>query len=363
MVEITITDDIMIETNIFIFAHSEWLWLLIVVAALPLLYWMLRLYTRRKLRKFGNENTLRALMADYSSSRGWIKITLLCLALGFMVLALARPQTGSKLRQVESSGREILLLVDVSNSMLAEDVTPSRMARTRYAITRLLESMNEDRIGIVAFADEPEVLLPITGDYKMAEAVTKRLSPELIAEQGTDIGKALEVALLSFTSTTQSSNSRVVILITDGEAHDQNSQKAIEMAQREGVMVCAIGIGTPEGVPLKIDGRHIEDEDGKMVITKLGEELLQQITEATGGIYTRSRNDSFGLEEIIARIDQMETVELTHLSFEEYDEQYQWFLGVGLLLLIIELLILDRRNPLLRGIHLFERNDNDGREE
>ena len=348
----------MVETNIFIFAHSQWLWLLLVVGLLPLVYWMLRLYSRRKLRRLGNEATLKALMPDYSSSRGWVKIALLCLSLSLMIVALARPQTGSKLRQLESSGREIVLLVDVSNSMLAEDVTPSRMARTRYAITRLLESMNEDRVGIVAFADETEVLLPITGDYKMAEAVTKRLSPELIAEQGTDIGKALEVALLSFTRTTQSSGSRVVILITDGEAHDQSSEKAIELAKQEGVMVCAIGIGTPEGVPLKINGKHIEDEEGKMVVTKLGEPLLQQIAEATGGIYTRSRNESFGLEEIIERLDQMEAIELTHMTFEEYDEQYQWFLGAGLLLLIAELLILDRRNPLLRGVHLFERGDN-----
>ena len=189
--------------------------------------------------------------------------------------------------------------------------------------------------------------------------MVKRLSPSLIARQGTDIGDALDLALLSFTASTHNKNSRVVILITDGEAHDQSSEKAIELAKQEGVMVCAIGIGTPEGVPLKIDGKHIEDEEGKMVVTKLGEPLLQQITEATGGIYTRSRNESFGLEEIIERLDQMEAIELTHITFEEYDEQYQWFLGAALLLLIIETLILDRRNPLLRGVHLFERGDNE----
>ena len=149
----------MTKTDIFTFGAPEWLWLLIVVAALPLLYWMLRLYAKRKLRKFGNEATLLKLMPDYSSLRGWIKISLLTLALGFLTIALARPQTGSKLRTVESQGREIVLVVDVSNSMLAEDVTPSRMARTRYAITRLVERMNNDRIGIVAFADEAEVLL------------------------------------------------------------------------------------------------------------------------------------------------------------------------------------------------------------
>lgn len=345
----------MVKTNIFTFGAPEWLWLLIVVAALPIIYWMLRLYARRKLGKMGNVATLQRLMPDYSTARGWIKISILSLALGFIVLALARPQTGSKLRTVESQGREIVLVVDVSNSMLAEDVTPSRMARTRYAISRLVERMNKDRIGIVAFADEAEVLLPITGDYKMAESVTKRLSPELIAEQGTNIGKALEVALLSFTQNTQNTKSRVIILITDGEGHDQGSEAAIAQAKAQGAIICAIGIGTPEGTPLKINGEIMEDNEGKMVVTKLGEPLLQQLAEATGGIYTRSRNDSFGLEEIIARLDEMEATELSVMTFEEYDEQYQWFLGAALLLLIIEMLIFERRNPLLKGVRLFER--------
>lgn len=345
----------MVKTNIFTFGAPEWLWLLVIVAALPIVYWLLRLYARHKLSRFGNVTTLRRLMPDYSSARGWIKIALLTLAAGFMVVALARPQTGSKLRTVESQGREIVLVVDVSNSMLAEDVTPSRMERTRYAITRLVERMNKDRIGIVAFADEAEVLLPITGDYKMAESVTKRLSPDLIAEQGTDIGKALEVALLSFTRSTQNSKSRVIILITDGEAHDNKSEAVIEQAKAEGAIICAIGIGTPEGTPLKINGEIMEDSEGKMVVTKLGEPLLQHLAEATGGIYTRSRNESFGLEEIVTRLEEMEATELSLMTFEEYDEQYQWFLGVALLLLVVEMLIFERRNPLLKGVRLFER--------
>lgn len=345
----------MVKTNIFTFGAPEWLWLLVIVALLPLIYWMLRIYARHKLSRMGNITTLQRLMPDYSSARGWIKIALLTLAAGFMVVALARPQTGSKLHTVESQGREIVLVVDVSNSMLAEDVSPSRMARTRYAISRLVERMNNDRIGIVAFADEAEVLLPITADYKMAESVTKRLSPDLIAAQGTDIGEALEVALLSFTRSTKDSKSRVIILITDGEAHDSTTEAAIEQAKAEGAIICAIGIGTPEGTPLKINGEIMEDNEGKMVVTKLGEPLLQQLAEATGGIYTRSRNDSFGLDEIIARLDEMEATQLSLMTFEEYDEQYQWFLGVALLLLIAEMLIFERRNPLLKGVKLFER--------
>ena len=345
----------MSDVNIFIFAKPEWLWLLLAVVAIPLVYLLLRLYRRSKIRRFGNAATLQSLMPEYNGVRGWIKIALLSLAVGFLALALARPQTGSKLRTTEVEGREVGLVVDVSNSMLAEDVTPSRIERTRYAISRLVERMKEDRLGIVAFAEEAEVVLPITGDYKMAEAMVKRLSPSLIAHQGTDIGEALEVALLSFTDSTKESKSRVIILITDGEEHNQRTESAIEQAVAEGVMVCAIGIGTPEGTPLKINGELIEDEDGKMVVTKLGEPLLQHIAEATGGIYTRSRNDNFGLEDIITRLDEIEATQLTQVTFEEYDEQYQWFLGAALLLLIAEIFVMERRNPLLRGVRLFDR--------
>jgi Ca-activated chloride channel family protein len=296
-------------------------------------------------------------MPDHSAVRPWIKITLLSLAIGMLSLALAQPQTGSKLRSVESQGREIMLVVDVSNSMLAEDVEPSHMARTRYAITQLVENMREDGVGIVAFADESEVLLPVTGDYKMALAKVRQLSPELIAAQGTDVGEAIETAMLSFSSSTHNSKSRVMILITDGEDHDEMALQAAERAKQMGISICCIGIGTPEGKPLKIDGRLIEDEEGKMVLTKLNEQLLQQIAETTGGIYTRSRNEEFGLNAIIERLNEMEEAKLVEITFEEYDEQYQWFLGAGLLLLIAELLILSRRNPLLKNVKLFERNE------
>lgn len=345
----------MAEVNIFEFAAPEWLWLLAAVVLIPILYLGLRLYAQHKLRRLGNVRTLKTLMPESSPVRGWIRIALLSLAVGFIALALARPQTGSKLRSTETEGREIVLVVDVSNSMLADDVKPSRMERTRYAITRLLEGMKEDRVGVVAFADEAEVLLPITGDYKMARSMVKRLAPSLIARQGTDIGNALDVALLSFTESTHNKNSRVIILITDGEAHDGNTEVAIERAKDEGVIVCAIGIGTPEGVPLSINGTIVEDEDGKMVVTKLGEALLQQITEATGGIYMRSRNEAFGLEEVVDYLDELEATKLSHITFEEYDEQYQWFLGAALLLLVVEGLVLRRKNPLLKGVTLFER--------
>ena len=345
----------MAEVDIFQFASPAWLWLLSAVVLIPLLYGGLRLYARKKLRRLGNIRTLTTLMPDSSPARGWVKIAFLSLAVGFIALALARPQMGSKLRSAETEGREIVLVVDVSNSMLADDVSPSRMERTRYAISRLLESMKDDRVGVVAFADEAEVLLPITGDYKMARSMVRRLSPTLIARQGTNIGNALDVALLSFTESTHNKNSRVIILITDGEAHDVDTEAAIERAKADGVMICAIGIGTPEGVPLSINGTIMEDEDGKMVVTKLGEALLQHIADETEGVYMRSRNDAFGLDEVVGYLDELEATKLLNITFEEYDEQYQWFLGAALLMLVAKSLIFRRKNPMLKGVTLFER--------
>ncbi|MBR5133364.1 MAG: VWA domain-containing protein [Alistipes sp.] len=341
----------------FNFAAPEWLWLILLSPAILLLHYAARIYARYKLRRLGKPETLRGLMADSSEARGWIKSTLLATAVALFAIAAARPQTGSKLSSRERQGREIVLVVDVSNSMLAEDVEPSRMARTRYAITQLVENMKDDGVGIVAFADESEVLLPVTSDYKMALAKVKQLSPSLIAAQGTDVGEAIETALLSFSSSTHNTKSRVMILITDGEDHDENALRAAERAKQVGVSICCIGIGTPEGKPLKIDGMLIEDEEGKMVLTKLNEELLQQIAQTTEGIYTRSRNEEFGLSSIIERLNEMEDAKLQEITFEEYDDEYQWFLGAGLLLLFVEMLLLSRRNPLLKGIKLFERNE------
>jgi Ca-activated chloride channel family protein len=343
--------------NIFNFASPEWLWLLLLSPAIVLLHWAVVAYRRHKIRRLGSATTIKELMPEYSTPRGWIKSSVLALAVAFIAIAAARPQTGSKISSRERQGREIVLVVDVSNSMLAEDVEPSRMARTRYAITQLVENMREDGVGIVAFADESEVLLPVTGDYKMALAKVKQLSPELIAAQGTDVGEAIETAMLSFSSSTHNSKSRVMILITDGEDHDEMALQAAERAKQMGISICCIGIGTPEGKPLNIDGRLIEDEEGKMVLTKLNEQLLEQIAATTEGIYTRSHNEDFGLKGIVERLNEIEEAKLNEIVFEEYDEQYQWFVGAALLLLILEFVVMSRRNPLLRGVKLFERNE------
>ena len=341
----------------FRFANPHILWFLLTIPAMILALIVVSQLRRRSLARFGNLELLRELMPDVSRVRVHLKSALFICAVALVIFAAARPQFGSKLREEKAQGIEMMLVVDVSNSMLAEDFAPNRLERTRYAITNLVDKMKDDGVGIVAFADESVVVLPVTSDYKMALSKVKRLSPSLISAQGTDVGEAIETAILSFSSNTHTSKSRVMILITDGEDHDENALKAAKRAAEMGVTICCIGIGTPEGKPLKVNGDFIEDEDGKMVLTKLNEELLQQIAEATEGIYTRSRNEDFGLEGIVERLNQIEASDLSEITFAEYDEEYQWFLGVALLLLVIEALILPRRNPLLRGVKLFERNE------
>ena len=273
------------------------------------------------------------------------------MAFACLVVAAARPQLGSKLREEKARGVEMMLVVDVSNSMLAEDFEPNRLERTKYAINKLFEGLQQERVGMVIFAGEPKVQLPITSDYRMAQAFTKRISTSLIAEQGTDIGKALELATLSFSS--QSGQSRAMVLITDGENHEQDITPIVERAKQEGIRIYCIGIGTPEGAPIEIGGEFIKDENGEMVVSKLGEQMLQQIASTTEGAYVRATKQSIGLEEIVKSINQMEKSELTTVRYEEYNEQYQYLIAVALALLVLESFILSRRNPALKRFNIF----------
>jgi len=257
------------------------------------------------------------------------------------------------LREQKSEGIEMMLAVDISNSMLAEDFEPNRLERTKYAIGKLFERLQQDRVGLVVFAGEPKVQLPITSDYRMARAFARRIDPSLVSVQGTAIGKALEQALLAFSGDTEQSHGRVIILITDGENHDDDAIAVAERAAQMGVKIFTIGIGTPEGAPIQIGGEFIKDEAGEMVVSKLNEEMLARIADITGGAYVRSSKQSIGLDEIVKAINEMEQTELSTVRFEEFNEQYQYLLIAALVLLLLEFVVLDRRNPLLAHLNIF----------
>lgn len=335
----------------FRFANPHILYLLLIVPAAVALFIIAQVRRRRRLERFASSSLLAQLTPSASPARVRTKFILYTLAVVFLILAAARPQVGSKLREEHQKGIEMMLVVDVSNSMLAEDFEPNRLDRTKFAIDRVVESMKQDRIGVVAFAGEAQVQLPITSDYRMARAFARKLSPAMVRTQGTDLGAAIKLASMSFSS--QSEGSRVMILITDGENHESDALEAAQAAAEKGIAIYTIGIGTPEGAPIMIGGDYLTDENGDMVVSKLDEKMLQEIASATGGAYVRATKQSIGLKEIVDRLKELDESDLATTRFEAFDEQYQYPLAVALLLLLIEWLILDRRNPLLARFNIF----------
>ena len=337
----------------FRFANPELLYLLALVPVAIIGYIWAVVSRRRALARFGNAATVRDLTIGVSSARNHLKFTLSLAALTLVIFAVARPQFGSKLREEKSEGVEIMIAVDVSNSMLAEDFEPSRLERTKYAIDKLFEGLQQERVGVIVFAGEAKVQLPITSDYRMAQLFTKRISPNLVSEQGTSIGKALSMAMLSFAK--DSDRSQAVILITDGETHDSNALEVAKQAAEHGVKIFTIGIGTPEGAPIRIGGDFIRDEKGEMVVSKLNETMLEEIASTTDAAYVRASKQSIGLEEIVRKINEMEKGELSTLRFEEYNEQFHYLLWIALALLLVEFLLLDRKNPMLSRFNIFDK--------
>lgn len=335
----------------FRFANPHILYLLLMVPVAVALFIFAQVRRRRRLERFASSSLLAQLTPSASPARVRTKFILYTLAVVFLILAAARPQVGSKLREEHQKGIEMMLVVDVSNSMLAEDFEPNRLDRTKFAIDRVVESMKQDRIGVVAFAGEAQVQLPITSDYRMARAFARKLSPQIVRTQGTDLGAAIKLASMSFSS--QSEGSRVMILITDGENHESDALEAAQAAAEKGIAIYTIGIGTPEGAPIMIGGDYLTDENGDMVVSKLDEKMLQEIASATGGAYVRATKQSIGLKEIVDRLKELDESDLATTRFEAFDEQYQYPLAVALLLLLVEWLILDRRNPLLARFNIF----------
>ena len=337
----------------FRFANPHLLWLLALVPVMIIAFAIVLRLRKRNLRRFGNIDTVKSLLRDVSSWRVHAKFILFTTAYAALVLAAAQPQFGAKLREEKREGVEMMFVVDVSNSMLAEDFTPNRLDRTRYAIDKLFSQMRQDRVGVIVFAGEAKVQLPITTDYRMARSFAKRLSPSLVEVQGTDISDAIDLASLSFSQ--REGASRVMILITDGEAHDSDALASAERAAERGIRIFTIGIGSPKGAPIKINGQFIEDEKGEMVVSRLNEELLQQIASSGNGGYIRASNAEFGLSEIVNEVEKMEKSELSTLRFDEYNEQFYWILWVVLGLLLVEGLLVNRRNPRLRRFNIFEK--------
>ena len=308
---------------------------------IPLLYALVMRLRTRNIRKFGDVELVKELMPSYSKAKGWLRILLFTLAFALFVIGLARPQIGAKLQEHQAKGAEIMICLDVSNSMLAEDYSPNRLDRAKLAISKIVDRLQGDRIGLIVFAGSSFVQLPITTDYVSAKMFLSSVNTESVPVQGTAIGDAVLTAAKSFSA--QSEKSRAIIVITDGENHEDDPISAAEQVAEMGIKLYTIGVGSAEGQPIPKDGSLMKDKDGNIVVTRLDEATLQSMANAGKGAYVRAGNEEFGLNPIIDDINKMEDEEFNSVVFEEYDEQYMYFFAAALLLLVIEMLIGERR--------------------
>ena len=331
------------------FAQAQYLLLLLLIPVFFIVQAVILKLRRRRLRKFGDEALVSRLMPSYSKGKVWVRIVLFSIGFFFFVIGLSRPQIGAKLKEHETKGAEIMIVLDVSNSMLAEDYSPNRLERAKLAISRIVDKLRDDRIGLILFAGDSFVQLPITTDYVSAKMFLNSISTDSVPVQGTAIGDAINTAMRSFS--VQSEKSRAIIVITDGENHEDDPIAAAEQAAELGVRVYTIGVGSPEGKPIPMDGELLKDKNGEIVVTRLDEKVLQDVAQAGNGVYVRAGNTEFGLNPIIDNIRKLEDERYSSVVFEEYDEQFMYFLGIALFFFVLEMLIGDRRSKK----HLFNR--------
>ncbi len=323
------------------FAQAQYLFLLLLIPFFFIFYAVMLKLRRRRIRRFGDESLVKEIMPSSSVSKGWVKTVLFSAAFFFFVIGLSRPQIGAKLKEHQTKGVEIMIALDVSNSMLAQDYSPNRLERAKLSISRLVDKLRDDRIGLIVFAGNSFVQLPITTDYVSAKMFLNSISTESVPVQGTAIGDAINTAVRGFSA--QSEKSRAVVIITDGENHEDDPVAAAKQAAELGVRIFTIGVGSPEGQPIPVDGELLRDRNGEIVVSRLDEKVLQDVAEAGNGVYVRAGNREFGLAPVVERIRQMDEEEFSSVIFEEFDEQYMYFFAIALVLLVIEMLIGERR--------------------
>lgn len=325
------------------FANIQYLWLLLLVPLFPVAYAIFRKMRRRRMEKLGDKALMERLMPSWSRSRGWWQVSFFSLGFAFFVIGLSRPLIGAKLKEHETKGAEVVIALDVSNSMLAQDYSPNRLERAKLAIARIVDKLRDDRIGLVVFAGGAYVQLPVTTDYVSAKMFLNSISTESVPVQGTALGEAINTSARSFSA--QSEKSRAIIVITDGENHEDDPVGAARNAAEMGIRVFTIGVGSPEGKPIPLkEGGLLKDRNGEIVVTRLDEDILKQVAEVGGGAYVRAGNSEFGLNPIIDEIRKMESEKFNSVVFEEYDEQYMYFFAIALVFFILEGLIGQRKS-------------------
>lgn len=325
-----------------IFAHSQYLILLLLIPVFFICFIVWMHLRRRRIRKMGDEQLVKELMPSYSRAKGWVKLVLFSLGYFFLIIGLSRPQMGAKLQEHRTKGAEIMVVLDVSNSMLAQDYSPNRLERAKLAISRLTDKLQDDRIGLIIFAGSSFVQIPITSDYVSAKMFLNSISTSSVPTQGTAIGDAITTAIKSFS--TQSKESRAIIVISDGENHEDDAVAAAKQAADLGIKVYTIGVGSSRGEPIPMNGGLLKDKDGNIVVTKLDEKMMRDIADSGKGAYIHAGNDEFGLNPIIDDLRKLQDEKLQSVMFEEYDEQFMYFFAIALAFFILEMLVGEKKS-------------------
>jgi len=342
---------------VFRFESEIWLYVLLVIPVLLLVFWFNARWRKNVLKQLGDANILENLMPTLSKALPRWKRFLFTLALAFMLVGIANPQIGTKYEEVKREGFELMICLDVSNSMLAEDLTPNRLERAKQAISRLVDRLKNDKIGVVVFAGEAYIQLPMTVDHSAAKLFLRSIDTDIVPTQGTAIGKAIELAMGSFSDNSKANKS--IIVITDGENHEDDALKQAAAAVEQGIKVHTIGIGSLDGTPIPMYKRgqmlgYRKDREGNTVVTKLNETMLQQIAASGEGTYVRANNSRTGLNALMDELEGMQREEFDSKMFTSYEDRFQYFIAVALLLLLIEVLLPSRKLKVFGGLNFFK---------
>ncbi|MDR0769354.1 MAG: VWA domain-containing protein [Dysgonamonadaceae bacterium] len=337
----------------FRFAHPEYLYLLALLPAFLLLFLYAMYIKKRNLKRFGNMKILRGLMPDVALKKQHLKFWLSFICLGLFIIVVAGPQFGSKLETVKRQGIEVMICLDVSNSMLSNDINPSRLEKSKQILSKLIDDLHNDKIGLIVFAGDAFIQLPITSDYVSAKMFLSSINPSMVPMQGTAIGAAINLAVSSF-SPSQNSE-KTIILITDGENHEDDALGAAKTANEKGIKVNVLGVGSIQGSPIPTSGNSYQkDNEGNIIITKLNEQMCQEIAVAGSGMYARTDNTNSALKALQRELAKLTKSEVESKVYSSYDEKYLIPAWILLFLLVMEFFILDRKNRVLSKIKLFK---------
>ena len=337
----------------FRFEDPIYLYLLVLIPILALIRFVSYRNQKKRLRQFGDIKLLKALMPDVSRFRPAVKFWILQGALALLIVMLARPQLGTKISHEKRVGIETIIAMDISNSMRAEDIVPSRLDRSKMMVENLVDHFSNDKIGLIVFAGDAFVQLPITSDHVSAKMFLSSIDPSMIATQGTDLAKAIDMASHSFTQ--EEGVGKAIVVITDGEDHEGGALESAKAAKDNGMRVYVLGIGSVNGAPVPIPGTgdFMKDRSGNTVMSALNEDMCKQVAQAGGGAYIHVENNSAAQDQLDNELDKLAKKETTSTMYSEFDEQFQAFGVLALLLLILEICIFDRKNPLLKNLSLF----------